>query len=730
LTLGGGQKGAGTAYRIGADGTGFAVLHEFTASDSVHDGRLPARGMLVMGADGAFYGATTKGGQYNMGTLFKMAPDGTVTVLHEFQGGPTDGALPQDQPIIASDGNLYGATLCGGSPDPDAGCGGAVYKYSMAAPFTFTVLRSFTSATLGFHPVASPIEVAGTLVGTTFSGGASGFGTVYTLSESGDAFTVRHDFAGPAGLPDPDGASPAARLLLASDGMLYGTTSLGGPDHAQLPKGDGTIFRMDPVADWAYTPIYAFGSHAPLTAADVPDLAHPMAGLVQGTDGIFGTTDSGGQDLSGGIFRIIPGEAMANRRSAQRSRRQPARAGRALGSNGGRPKRRRRNARAAATGFVLAILAGAASAQVDTDFLEVSKAWHLVVADFDGDGHDDILVGGHDPDDRIWYWSPIGYQPGPFVFPQVDRHACAAADVNGDGMMDLFCMVGGDKGAGNGTKKDELWLQDFPGHFTQKTDSGLEDGWGRGRRPVFLNFDGDALPDLYMTNKGDGKTGDEVSENRMFRNDGNGQFEELQTNATGLLGFACVDKGDIDNDGRDDLLVCQDGANGHIFLNDLGANFNEVASVAVGMWVDAHLVDMNGDGWVDLVDLTSDGHLQIWLNTHSAPYYVVGDGENFDVPVTGGIPVSLTAGDFNNDGKMDVYVVMSRQCSSVHRALDVPDVLFTQDSDTMTWTRTDLDQADLFGCGRLAATVDGNKVLLSNGTELEVGPSYLLDFSH
>jgi len=59
--------------------------------------------------------------------------------------------------------------------------------------------------------------------------------------------------------------------------------------------------------------------------------------------------------------------------------------------------------------------------------LEISKAWHLVVADFNGDGCDDILVGGHDPDDRIWYRTLTGYQPGPFVFDVVDRHACDAA---------------------------------------------------------------------------------------------------------------------------------------------------------------------------------------------------------------------------------------------------------------------------------------------------------------
>jgi len=88
-------------------------------------------------------------------------------------------------------------------------------------------------------------------------------------------------------------------------------------------------------------------------------------------------------------------------------------------------------------------------------------------------------------------------------------------------------------------------------------------------------------------------------------------------------------------------------------------------------------------------------------------------------------------GDFNDDGLMDIYVVMTRACNSVHRALDAPDVVFTQDSTQgVTWIRNDLDQPGFFGCGRLSATVEGNKVLLSNGTEVDVGPSYLIDFGN
>jgi uncharacterized repeat protein (TIGR03803 family) len=61
-------------------------------------------------------------GGYGCGTVFKLAPDGTETVIHSFKGG-SDGAAPQEGLMTDGAGNLYGTTVNGGSKACSGGCG-------------------------------------------------------------------------------------------------------------------------------------------------------------------------------------------------------------------------------------------------------------------------------------------------------------------------------------------------------------------------------------------------------------------------------------------------------------------------------------------------------------------------------------------------------------------------------------------------------------------------------
>ncbi len=88
----------------------------------------------------------------------------------------------------------------------------------------------------------------------------------------------------------PDGADPAASLILASDGNFYGTTLMGGA------SSGGTIFKMTPAG--AITTLHSFAG---------PEGYHPYAPLVQGHDGNFyGTANSGGAHSIGSVFKITP----------------------------------------------------------------------------------------------------------------------------------------------------------------------------------------------------------------------------------------------------------------------------------------------------------------------------------------------------------------------------------------------------------------------------------------
>jgi uncharacterized repeat protein (TIGR03803 family) len=86
------------------------LLHAFTHTDGADP-----RAALIQATDGNFYGTTFSDGTFGSGTVFKMTPSGTVTVLHAFTGGTTDGGGPVAGLIQAIDGNFYGTAHNGGA---------------------------------------------------------------------------------------------------------------------------------------------------------------------------------------------------------------------------------------------------------------------------------------------------------------------------------------------------------------------------------------------------------------------------------------------------------------------------------------------------------------------------------------------------------------------------------------------------------------------------------------
>jgi hypothetical protein len=370
-------------------------------------------------------------------------------------------------------------------------------------------------------------------------------------------------------------------------------------------------------------------------------------------------------------------------------------------------------------GLALLFLGGSAQAQYNATFLETSRMWGMVVADFNNDGHEDIFICGHDANDRIWYWTASGYVPSAFVFANSDRHDCDAADVDGDGLLDLYCAVGADLGHGKGPK--ELWLQDAGNAFQKASNFGAEDIYGRGRIPVFFDLDHDGWPDIYLSNDSTPRPkSDEININHVYRNQRNGKFLEVKTLATGPRGFRCVAKGDVNGDGWDDLVTCNEQKNGHVYLNNHANDFTELAAPAIASWRDARLADMNGDGRDDLVVLTNTNRVQIWLNTGSAPYFTSAALDEL-LPAAS---KALTIGDFDHDGRADVYVVLAR--------LDCLDSLHDTAPDPVYWGRPggtwlkETQPQDYDGCGHLAATVDGSTVVLQNGGTGYEGPAYLI----
>ncbi|MEK8029491.1 VCBS repeat-containing protein [Ideonella sp. DXS29W] len=373
-----------------------------------------------------------------------------------------------------------------------------------------------------------------------------------------------------------------------------------------------------------------------------------------------------------------------------------------------------------------ALLASAsmvAQAQYRAEFLEDSKAWGSVVADFNNDGHDDIFVCGHHSEDRVWYWTSTGYKPSEQILEWVDRHDCDAADVDHNGRLDLYCAVGAEKGTGDGPK--ELWLQGEDGIFTLAQNHGAEDPYGRGRLPIFMDFNHDGFADIYLANLSTTRDDGQANINHMFINQGDGHFVEKPTLATGDRGAQCVAKGDINRDGWDDLVVCHEKVQGHVYVNNQEGDFEEVLPPALrGEWTFAKLRDMNGDGRDDLLLIRDKTVFEIWFNTGRAPYF---EKLSFTDKLPG-IGTSFTVGEFTGDSRPDVYVTLKDASCDTTLVDKAPDVIYKSKPRGIGWQRSVLTQQNYAGCGHLADTVDGTKVLLENGQIDDRGPNYVLSF--
>jgi uncharacterized repeat protein (TIGR03803 family) len=274
-TGGGGRHGYGLVFRL-KPGGGFTVLHAFAGDD----GRSPSD-TLTQGADGKYYGTTYYGGTstacfVGCGTVFKISPSGTLTVLHNFDN--VHGSYPQAGLVQGKDGKFYGATTVGGTNNL-----GVIFSISPTG--AFTVLHNLSTPD-GTGPLDSLIQAKdGNFYGTAYGGGThstcvNGCGTVFKITRTG-TFTKLFDFDG------THGANPAGDLVQGTDGNLYGTTSRGGS------IGHGTVFQITTAG--VVTVLHNF---------DRTDGEYPGAGLAQHTNGKFyGTTLLGGANDDGTVFR-------------------------------------------------------------------------------------------------------------------------------------------------------------------------------------------------------------------------------------------------------------------------------------------------------------------------------------------------------------------------------------------------------------------------------------------
>src|ERR1051326_4126534 len=350
----GGAYGCGTIFKVNTDGSGFTVLHTFSAIDwnngaTNADGAVPGKSLVLSGR--TLYGMTAGGGISAGGTVFRLNIDGSdFSKLYDLDN---NGYNNTGGGLTLAGNELYGATMSGGASGYGSifkihtnGTGFAVvHDFSSPAMPEATLLLSGSDFSKlydldnnGYNNTGGGLTLAGNeLYGATMSGGASGYGSIFKIHTNGTGFAVVHDFSSPA-MPEatlllsgstlfgtttgeaPDGSSFGAMVfkvntdgsgftnlhtVARSDASLvplgntvYGTTVEGG--HHDFFDSYGTVFAIN--TDGAgFTNLYSF-TVPDFRTGHNQDGANPAGGLLLSGNMLYGTTTYGGSAVDGTVF--------------------------------------------------------------------------------------------------------------------------------------------------------------------------------------------------------------------------------------------------------------------------------------------------------------------------------------------------------------------------------------------------------------------------------------------
>jgi penicillin amidase len=319
----------------------------------------------------------------------------------------------------------------------------------------------------------------------------------------------------------------------------------------------------------------------------------------------------------------------------------------------------------------------AAFERAETDLFTEEKPVVAVWGDYDGDGYPDLFVGYSGGMVKLFHndgngkFHDVSLEAG--ITDSNEVRAACWGDFDGDGKLDLYLGF-----AASSTTPNRLYHNDGNGHFTDVAEKmGVADS-GETRQCAFIDFNNDGRVDLFVAFRDKPPT--------LYRNDGD-HFTEVaeQMGITGADNTVGVVWFDYNEDGRLDMFEAnQNGKPNKVYRND-GDHFTEVAkelgldggtrtvkqgsiSIAVG--------DYNNDGRLDLFYANSG---QCWLMRND------GGGKFTDVAPQMGLAIDrhemVAAGwaDYGNEGRPDLYVD-----GYISGEPNIRDYLFHNDGDHFT----------------------------------------------
>jgi uncharacterized repeat protein (TIGR03803 family) len=298
-TKNGGSFDGGAVFSVNTNGSGFAPLHSFSASDD--NGYSPQAGMILV--DNTLYGTTDSGGTNYDGTIFAVNTDGSgFTTLYTFSNSTTndlgiktnsDGSSP-DGTLVLSGNTLYGTAFYGGTNGY-----GTIFAVSTDGS-VFTPLYNFTGGSDGAYPNSGLTSSGQTLYGTAEYGGSSvgrsGYGVVFAVNNDGSNYRTLHTFTG-----GNDGSDPLDLLL--SGNTLYGNAiGFSGNGTVFAVNTDGSSFRTlhnFTATNFTFPPD-GFG---PAPGYNNSDGVFPT-GLTLSGNAIYGAALEGGASGNGTVFTV------------------------------------------------------------------------------------------------------------------------------------------------------------------------------------------------------------------------------------------------------------------------------------------------------------------------------------------------------------------------------------------------------------------------------------------